>query len=71
MQPVRRAKQRSLWLQEELRREPEARGKLVLQAVLRREADLNAGRVSGPLVRLLHRFVPSGLREAGPYAPPD
>lgn len=37
-------------------------GNLVRAAVLRREADLNAARASGPAVRFLHRFVPSGLR---------
>ena len=37
-------------------------GNVVRSAVLQREADLNAGRASGPAVRFLNRFVPSGLR---------
>lgn len=37
-------------------------GNLVRAAVMRQEADLNADRPSGPVVRLLTRFVPSGLR---------
>jgi hypothetical protein len=32
--------------------------------VLRKEADLNAGSASAPVVELLNRFVPSGLRDA-------
>lgn len=37
-------------------------GNLVRSAVLRQEADLNAGRPSGPAVQFLTRFVPSGLK---------
>ena len=39
-------------------------GNLVRSAVLRKEADLNADRLSGPIVEVLNRFVPSGLRGA-------
>ena len=39
-------------------------GNLVRAAVLRQEADLNADRESGPVVQLLTRFVPSGLKRA-------
>jgi hypothetical protein len=34
--------------------------------VLRKEADLNANRASGPLVQLLTQFVPSGLKADKP-----
>jgi glycine/D-amino acid oxidase-like deaminating enzyme len=44
-------------------------GNVIRAAVLRKEADLNAGRGSGPVVELLNRFVPSGLRETGPSLP--
>ena len=37
-------------------------GNIVRAAVLRNEADLNADRQSGPLVKALLGFVPSGLR---------
>jgi hypothetical protein len=37
-------------------------GNLVRSAVLQKEADLNADRPSQPVVELLNRFVPSGLR---------
>jgi hypothetical protein len=39
-------------------------GNIVRAAVLRKEADLNAGSASAPVVELLNRFVPSGLRDA-------
>ncbi len=39
-------------------------GNVVRAAVLRKEDDLNAGRRSGPVVQLMNRFVPSGLRDA-------
>jgi glycine/D-amino acid oxidase-like deaminating enzyme len=41
-------------------------GNLVRSAVLQQEADLNANRPSQPLVQLLTRFVPSGLRATKP-----
>jgi hypothetical protein len=41
-------------------------GNIVRAAVLRKEADLNAARASAPVVELLNRFVPSGLRGASP-----
>jgi hypothetical protein len=45
-------------------------GNIVRAAVLRKEADLNAGRESAQVVELLHRFVPSGLRGASADPPP-
>ena len=45
-------------------------GNLVRAAVLQEEADLDAGRPSAPLVRLLTRFVPSGMREGETAHPP-
>jgi glycine/D-amino acid oxidase-like deaminating enzyme len=44
-------------------------GNIVRAAVLRKEADLNAGRPSAPVVELLNGFVPSGLRETSPDPP--
>ena len=41
-------------------------GNLVRAAVLRKEADLNDERPSGPIVGFLNRFVPSGLRASEP-----
>jgi glycine/D-amino acid oxidase-like deaminating enzyme len=46
-------------------------GNVVRSAVLRKEADLNAGRESGPIVQFLNRFVPSGLREKDSSHPPS
>ncbi|MDQ3226805.1 MAG: FAD-binding oxidoreductase [Chloroflexota bacterium] len=45
-------------------------GNIVRAAVVRNEHDLNANQPSGPLVQLLHRFVPSGLRDNEPVARP-
>jgi glycine/D-amino acid oxidase-like deaminating enzyme len=42
-------------------------GNIVRGAVLQQEADLNADRPSSPVVELLTRFVPSGLRAAKPW----
>ena len=44
-------------------------GNVVRSAVLRNEADRNAGRASGPLVQWLMGFVPSGLRADESEAP--
>ncbi|MDF3015542.1 MAG: dependent oxidoreductase [Thermomicrobiales bacterium] len=44
-------------------------GNIVRAAVLRKEADLNAGRASTPVVELLNGFVPSGLRGTKPDPP--
>jgi glycine/D-amino acid oxidase-like deaminating enzyme len=44
-------------------------GNIVRAAVLRKEADLNAGRASAPVVELLNGFVPSGLRDASAEVP--
>jgi hypothetical protein len=38
--------------------------------VLRKDANLNAGRPSTPIVELLNGFVLSGLRESSPNALP-
>jgi glycine/D-amino acid oxidase-like deaminating enzyme len=46
-------------------------GNLVRSAVLRAEADLNADRPSEPAVKLLTRFVPSGLKAAKASARPN
>jgi glycine/D-amino acid oxidase-like deaminating enzyme len=42
-------------------------GNAVRAAVLAKEADLNAGRASQPVVEFFHRFVPSGLRQGRHY----
>ena len=46
-------------------------GNVVRSAVLRKEADLDADRDSGLVVRFLNRFVPSGLREVAPERLPS